>query len=81
MSDTEDNYEVFKDCLSSTFLQKYSAAPPKKTAKRPRKSARSAGCSIGSGSEDGGTDAAELADFIEVIPNFTPKHTSQLSRI
>lgn len=76
-SEADANYEVFKDCLSSSVLEKYSVGLPKKMTKRSRKGIKTAlSPSFQSGSENEETDASGLADFIDVIPEFLPKRTS-----
>jgi hypothetical protein len=67
MSEDGGNYEVFRDCISSAILEEYSNAPQKKKVRRPRKGTQRASPSTERGSENGETDAAELAEFIEVI--------------
>jgi hypothetical protein len=69
----DGNYDVFRDCLSSVVLEKYTSnGPQKKKAKRPRKSAAPPSSSIERSSESGESDAAELAEFIEVITMSCP---------
>jgi hypothetical protein len=81
MSESDGNYDVFQDRVSSAILEKYSTTPHKKIAKRYRKSAPAAEPSILSGLENGEIDPAELADFIEVIPKLLPKCMSSLSPV
>ncbi len=67
MSAEHDNFEIFKDILSNTILERYSTSPRKRMAKRIRKSAQAPATSIQSEDESPQTDPAELAEFIEVI--------------
>jgi hypothetical protein len=74
----DGNYDVFRDCLSSAVLDKYTNGPQKKKAKRARKSASPASSSIERSAESGEINTAELAEFIEVItmscPNTHPSY-------
>ena len=76
MSVADSNCEIFKDCLSSAILEKYSSGTPKRMAKRSRKSARAAPSSSQTVTGDGEIDPAELAEFIEVNTKHSyPKRT------
>jgi hypothetical protein len=74
----DSNHDVFRDCLSSAMLEKYTNGQQKKKAKRARKSASPASSSIERSAESGETGTAELAEFIEVItmscPNTHPSY-------
>lgn len=77
-SEADANYQVFKDCLSSCILEKYSIGLPKKMTKRTRKGIKNTQSpSIQNVSENEKIDASELADFIEVTPDFLPKRISR----
>ena len=76
MEDSNDNYEVFRDCMSATVLAKSVRRPgnePKKRLSRGQGS-RTAGLRRSKMEEPsdttaGGDDPAELAEFIEVLSN------------
>ena len=89
MSEAGENYEVFKDCLSSAVLERYAGAAPsgkkqkkKKMTKRHRKGSRDAGSSSCQDvREDGENDLAELAEFIEVNARLRRSSSNQVGSL
>ena len=62
-----DNFENFKDCLSTTVIQKLAPSSGKPIKKiKGRKNEIKPVARVIAGDGDDGNDAAELADFIEV---------------
>ena len=73
MDDSNNNYEVFRDCVSATVLAKSATKPSKLPKKRVTKGATEAATSPQGAGEEAlssasarDDDAAELAEFIEV---------------
>jgi hypothetical protein len=76
MDDSNNNYEVFRDCVSATVLAKSATKPSKPPKKRVARVAREPATSPQwlkvreealSSASPKDDDAAELAEFIEVV--------------
>jgi hypothetical protein len=74
MDGSNNNYDVFRDCVSATVLAKSAIKPSKQPKKRVARSARDPAASPGRSKEDAVStasakedDPAELAEFIEVV--------------
>lgn len=65
-----ENFEVFRDCLSTTVIEKLvprTATGPKKRAAKGRKNGSHPAASDAGNDEVQSNDAAELSDFVEVL--------------
>lgn len=71
------NFELFRDCLSTTLIDKFATEPPKSKRKRKvgrvrKKSGASSPTDIAV-ENDGSNDAEELSEFINVnMLNYHP---------
>jgi hypothetical protein len=78
MEDSNDNYEIFKDCVSATVLSNSTRRPTTQAKKRVARGLGGSPATMSRSSDNtpsdisaGGDDAVELAEFIEVASTST----------
>ena len=68
-----DNFDIFRDCLSTTIISRLAPESGKAARKvKGRKNEIKPVRAVAPESENGSNDVAELADFIEVRTSHSP---------
>lgn len=62
----QDNFEVFRDCLSTAVIDRLAPSVVKKKRVKGRKNEIKPVAKVANGETDGEADAVELSDFTEV---------------